>query len=586
MKPTPIEVFQLGLPMTDSRQMPPDALTYDDCRRLLEAEYPQHIIADKYSMSIAEFRQRLGELGLKKNGKSWDYRAPGHPKDEAPEPRLTPGDLTREQAARMLLAGVSKTDICWKYNFPNPPGLNAKLEKWGLHRRGAPPQDFKTKQDEMRRMAAAVLAEIQKDAGVEYYETKTDSTALDEAFAELAEHPNEGHRGITGVVLTPLVVDGPDGEPIEIIPVSDAVHQTIDEVADLLIDGAGISAPVGILNDGHQDEEIRDCVTCGHLVADPYTHCNMPTQDIRDCIDADYLGWIPRIIPISEAVHQAVESGEVKIETVEKVVVQGFEGLEEGVRDIVEILMKNGVKTFSSCEGGRRHPYRWPTVQFHGDQKEALRARSIARENGFDPWELKQVWLEDDQASHPYCWEMSFRPPDDHYLWQERSQDQGDPANYRRDYIPMSEEKIAYLRDLENAVSPAPSIDLSTMRCFTPGNRSIRQGQSLITMSTKGTVRICAGLVMAAPEKYHSWECKFPARIYLSDDDRQIVIRPADDGYCFNSYKNSSMKKCSAIPVTSDVKNKVGLPAAYQGEWNVELGVWVGKLIESKAGVA
>ncbi len=36
--------------------------------------------------------------------------------------------------------------------------------------------------------------------------------------------------------------------------------------------------------------------------------------------------------------------------------------LDEGIREIVLLLRKAGYKTFTSCEGGRGHPFREPTV--------------------------------------------------------------------------------------------------------------------------------------------------------------------------------------------------------------------------------
>ena len=43
--------------------------------------------------------------------------------------------------------------------------------------------------------------------------------------------------------------------------------------------------------------------------------------------------------------------------------------LDDGIREIVLLLRKAGYKTFTSCEGGRGHPFREPTVglKFDGD---------------------------------------------------------------------------------------------------------------------------------------------------------------------------------------------------------------------------
>lgn len=43
--------------------------------------------------------------------------------------------------------------------------------------------------------------------------------------------------------------------------------------------------------------------------------------------------------------------------------------LDDGIREIVLLLRKAGYRTFTSCEGGRGHPFRDPTVglKFKGD---------------------------------------------------------------------------------------------------------------------------------------------------------------------------------------------------------------------------
>ncbi len=43
--------------------------------------------------------------------------------------------------------------------------------------------------------------------------------------------------------------------------------------------------------------------------------------------------------------------------------------LDDGIREIVQLLREAGYETFTSCEGGRGHPFREPTVglKFDGD---------------------------------------------------------------------------------------------------------------------------------------------------------------------------------------------------------------------------
>lgn len=44
--------------------------------------------------------------------------------------------------------------------------------------------------------------------------------------------------------------------------------------------------------------------------------------------------------------------------------VQDIEGLDSGISDYVHKLMKHGVETFESCEGGEGHCFPEPTVRF------------------------------------------------------------------------------------------------------------------------------------------------------------------------------------------------------------------------------
>ena len=155
-KSTPIECMENGYPMTDARQMQPDDLTKEDCRRLLEAEYPPYIIGKAYNIGSGDFYLKLRDWGLGKrttaNGK---YPAKPVPKvpvrviqeEVAPqtqqevmgetEKQLTPADLTKDVARALLEAGYSKPEIAKRYHFGNPALVYAVLTKWGLHTPGS-----------------------------------------------------------------------------------------------------------------------------------------------------------------------------------------------------------------------------------------------------------------------------------------------------------------------------------------------------------------------------------------------------------------------------------------------------------------
>jgi hypothetical protein len=83
--------------------------------------------------------------------------------------------------------------------------------------------------------------------------------------------------------------------------------------------------------------------------------------------------------------------------------------LDEGIRDIVVMLIANGIETFESCEGGRGHTFPEPTVRFEGADSEGLRAASLALENGLPVRRLRRVWGIQDNVLHGPWWEMTFR---------------------------------------------------------------------------------------------------------------------------------------------------------------------------------
>lgn len=87
--------------------------------------------------------------------------------------------------------------------------------------------------------------------------------------------------------------------------------------------------------------------------------------------------------------------------------------LDGGIREIVIMLVANGVETFESCEGGAGHSFPEPTVRFEGTDSEGLRAVSVALENGLPVRRLRRVWGIQDNVLHGPWWEMTFRSPKD-----------------------------------------------------------------------------------------------------------------------------------------------------------------------------
>ena len=82
--------------------------------------------------------------------------------------------------------------------------------------------------------------------------------------------------------------------------------------------------------------------------------------------------------------------------------------LDTGIQDAVETLQRAGVETFESCQGGLHHAYPEPTVRFHGDASEGLRALSIALKAGLPVAALRRSWPVIDKEPTGPWWELTF----------------------------------------------------------------------------------------------------------------------------------------------------------------------------------
>ena len=82
--------------------------------------------------------------------------------------------------------------------------------------------------------------------------------------------------------------------------------------------------------------------------------------------------------------------------------------LDKGIKKYVEILRKNGIETYESCEGGDGHAYPKPTICFYGEIAEGFRALAIAIENGLPIDEIRRFWsIQDLQPVGP-DWAITF----------------------------------------------------------------------------------------------------------------------------------------------------------------------------------
>ena len=83
--------------------------------------------------------------------------------------------------------------------------------------------------------------------------------------------------------------------------------------------------------------------------------------------------------------------------------------LDPGIAPMVDALNDYGIETFESCQGGIGHSYPEPTVRFHGQPEEGLRAYATATERGLPVDALRRTWVvTDGELTGPY-WEMTFR---------------------------------------------------------------------------------------------------------------------------------------------------------------------------------
>lgn len=82
--------------------------------------------------------------------------------------------------------------------------------------------------------------------------------------------------------------------------------------------------------------------------------------------------------------------------------------MDAGIKPLVDALLAEGVETFESCQGGPGHAYPEPTIRFHGDRSEGLRALALAQQKGLPVTALRRTWpVIDGEPTGPW-WEMTF----------------------------------------------------------------------------------------------------------------------------------------------------------------------------------
>lgn len=85
--------------------------------------------------------------------------------------------------------------------------------------------------------------------------------------------------------------------------------------------------------------------------------------------------------------------------------------LDPGIERFVVILRNAGIETFESCEGGPGHAYAEPTVRFHGDRGEGMKALGVALQHSLPVAGLRRIWpVNDGEPTGPW-WELVFEFP-------------------------------------------------------------------------------------------------------------------------------------------------------------------------------
>lgn len=87
--------------------------------------------------------------------------------------------------------------------------------------------------------------------------------------------------------------------------------------------------------------------------------------------------------------------------------------LDPGIRRYVLILLRGGVETYESCQGGDGHAFFEPSVRFSGGPAAGFHALSVAMTYGLPVAELRRFWSMQDGEPRGPQWEMTFWKKDD-----------------------------------------------------------------------------------------------------------------------------------------------------------------------------
>jgi hypothetical protein len=520
-KPTPIECLEQGYPMTMARLMLPEDLTREDAIKLLEGGFPQHIVRQCYNFSGEAFFAKLREWGLNKSHGSWaskdPYRGKRAPKEPvqpiqevAPQPeeykatgQLVPDEVFFSDDWQPAISHDTVQDVMGTGVAAQAEERLTAIEWLQQHGTIPDPSEVKVltskdwKKDDAAELLKAGATYIQmaayygwKGVGSVSYCVKRDGlvgVSANKAFGtKPVKETEDGADRPT--LLPPIKITGQPLLDLKDMEGALAVDQICDK-ADLKDLQQGILAHVDdlvrgrvpwsepIIGDGSGEALplIKEewCPSCGdQLEPDEPGTCEA-------CLESG-----ETLTPISEAVHQAAASGEIKATTVE-------------------------------------HPWQGENVKVL--DKVQVESVSIMPDGGGIAGKIIELHIE----------------------------------------------------------PPAPSIDLASMRWFAPGINSRTQQIRQITFCADGSIRMTTGLLASGPAEHRNPGGKFSARVGINAGT--VAIMPDPNGYTFSSAKGGVAKKCSAKAVTETLTCH---PVVFEAAWDETQGAYVGRLMESKAGVA
>jgi|SRR6185369_2970799 len=71
-----------------------------------------------------------------------------------------------------------------------------------------------------------------------------------------------------------------------------------------------------------------------------------------------------------------------------------YKEMDKGIVDVVKLLRENGIETFTSCEGGEGHAFKFPTVRcyFENHEEDEVKIMDILGFHGYRGFYVSTFW--------------------------------------------------------------------------------------------------------------------------------------------------------------------------------------------------